>query len=388
MSIKAIVDSVEYNGIEKITTGGKEVNLEEVYEGDVNINANGTYNVGGKARAIVNVSGESATLITKSINANGTYNANADDADGYSSVTVNVEAEPVSLQQKTATTNGEVVPDAGYDGLSKVVVNVATSGLSLDDVASHNLGINMNSDVVLSTATKIASGAFMGVPIKSITSDTVKSIGSYAFYQKGMEPTKSVQSVSLPICTSIGSSVFTWCSRLNSLNLPEVKYIGDDAFLRCDALVTLNFPKCIEFGSGATSTAADQVNGITSIVLPLATTVGIIKDCPELLTVSTPSRTTNMQSGAFGSCSKLTTVDCGMCGSWNANVFAYCRALTKVVLRKTDAVVSNTYGFGSGFSPANATLYVPSALVSAYQEHTRWKTFGNIVAIEGSEFDV
>ena len=39
-------------------------------------------------------SGGSATLITKSITANGTYNASADNADGYSSVTVNTPSIP------------------------------------------------------------------------------------------------------------------------------------------------------------------------------------------------------------------------------------------------------------------------------------------------------
>lgn len=46
----------------------------------------------GLEKVIVNVSGDVPTLITKSITANGTYNASADNADGYSSVTVNVPA--------------------------------------------------------------------------------------------------------------------------------------------------------------------------------------------------------------------------------------------------------------------------------------------------------
>jgi hypothetical protein len=68
---------------------------------------------------------EALTLITKEITENGTYDASDESADGYSSVTVNVE--PV-LQEKTATENGDVTPDEGYDGLSKVVVNVASTG--------------------------------------------------------------------------------------------------------------------------------------------------------------------------------------------------------------------------------------------------------------------
>ena len=34
----------------------------------------------------------------------------------------------IKLQKKIATSNGEVVPDAGYDGLSKVTVDVVGEG--------------------------------------------------------------------------------------------------------------------------------------------------------------------------------------------------------------------------------------------------------------------
>ena len=54
-------------------------------------------------------SGGSATLITKNITANGTYNASSDNADGYSSVTVNVSGGGSSrtvIGTFTGTTTG------------------------------------------------------------------------------------------------------------------------------------------------------------------------------------------------------------------------------------------------------------------------------------------
>lgn len=52
--------------------------------------------------------GGSATLITKTITANGTYSAEDDDADGYSSVTVNVPSSAASSWTKVAETSYQV----------------------------------------------------------------------------------------------------------------------------------------------------------------------------------------------------------------------------------------------------------------------------------------
>lgn len=55
MSINATVDGQTYQGINKIQTGGKNVDLTEVYSGIKEITENGTHDVSGYQSASVNV---------------------------------------------------------------------------------------------------------------------------------------------------------------------------------------------------------------------------------------------------------------------------------------------------------------------------------------------
>lgn len=79
--------------------------------------ASTTYRPGDMAAAIQAI----PTGITPTGAVNITQNG-AHDVTEYASANVNVQP---NLQSKTATENGTVTPDQGYDGLSSVVVNVS-----------------------------------------------------------------------------------------------------------------------------------------------------------------------------------------------------------------------------------------------------------------------
>lgn len=117
----------------------------------------------------------SGTLITKNITANDTYNAEDDNADGYSSVTVNVPSSAPTLQTKTKsytpseTAQSETVTaDSGYDGIDSVSVSVGA--ISSTYVGT---GITRRSSTDLT-----ASGATVTVPSGYYESQASKAVAS------------------------------------------------------------------------------------------------------------------------------------------------------------------------------------------------------------------
>ena len=78
------------------------------------------YNV--KAYATANVNVPDPVLIDKNITANGTYQASADEADGYSDVTVALPFEQKEVTPSTTQQDITVTPNTQYQALSKVTV--------------------------------------------------------------------------------------------------------------------------------------------------------------------------------------------------------------------------------------------------------------------------
>lgn len=105
-----------YYGLSKVTVAKIPDNYV-IPTGVIEIAANGTHDVSGKASATVNVQPK---LQEKTATANGEVTPD-DTYQGLSKVTVNVQPK---LQEKSVTANGDVTPDSGFQGLSKVTVSV------------------------------------------------------------------------------------------------------------------------------------------------------------------------------------------------------------------------------------------------------------------------
>lgn len=157
--------------------------------------------------------------------------------------------------------------------------------------------------------------------------NSVKSIGSWAFFLSGLTSVNIPNSV-----TSIGSNAFADCSGLSSISIPNsVTSIGSGAFQSCSGLISVLIP-----------------NSVTSI--GDYTFAG----CSGLVSVSIPNSVTSIGSGAFIDCDNLGSV---------TNLSTTPQGIT-----------------GNTFSNYG-TLYVPKGSQAAYEAAPYWKDF-TIVGID------
>ena len=208
-------------------------------------------------------------LQEKSVESNGNVVPDSE-YDGLSKVTVNVEP---NLQEKTATENGEVTADSGYDGLSKVTVNVEPNlqektAIENGEVTADS-GYDGLSKVTVSVAEgSQASGLFKTLVDGSITEvkasdlDGVTSIKDYLF-----RDCTSLTSVVIPdSVTSIGFGAFEACSSLTSVVIPDkVTSISPYTFYGCTSLTS------VVIGNSVTSIGYNVFSacrGLTSIEIP------------------------------------------------------------------------------------------------------------------------
>lgn len=90
-----------------------------------------------KITPIISKGTATAKLITKSVDSNGVYSAADDDADGYSKFTVNVQYTGQEKTLNPSKTTQIILPDSGYNGITKITLNPVTSSIDENIIASN-----------------------------------------------------------------------------------------------------------------------------------------------------------------------------------------------------------------------------------------------------------
>lgn len=135
------------------------------------------------------VTPEPPKMQEKAITANGEYTPD-EGYDGFSKVIVNVptgggdpvQPEPPEMQEKTITENGAYSPDEGYDGFNKVIVNVPIPPGFVKPTGTKTLTANGTHNVsgYESVIVNVPTGADSPVPAAVTSAEEMEALLSSA----------------------------------------------------------------------------------------------------------------------------------------------------------------------------------------------------------------
>lgn len=207
--------------------------------------------------------------------------------------------------------------------------------------------------------------------------------------------------------TSIHVSAFSGCSKVKSVFIPgSVKYIEAAAFQGCSGLTSVTISQGVEnIGqeafSGCSSlisvTIPSSVTTIGNQPLINCSSLGSIKvesgnqkydsrdNCNALIEKSSgrlmagcmntiiPNSVLSIDSYAFAGCTGLLYINIPeKVGTIGSKAFTGCNNLIEVYCYSTTVPYASSNSFSN---PSNATLFVPSSSVAAYQAKTPWSNF-------------
>lgn len=345
--------------------------------------------------------GGSATLIPKSITANGRYVATDDDADGYSEVTVAVQAVSRENEILKHSIYGEYT-NASVTSVGEYAFYACQQMTSVNLPEVTRIGSNSFEgclrlqSVYLPKVQIVGNGAFKDTALHQLSLPACTSVNTYAFSEA-----RSLESVSIPNVTdiSLAQNLFEYCSKLREIEIGAITKIPSNCFSSCSSLESVDFKDVTQIESSAFYNCSK----LKSVDFPLITLAAgsVFKNCTALTSVNLPSviqcgsssfsgckalvnivlpACTALSYFAFLGCNALETVDLPVCKNLNfSGIFENCTNLKAVILRSTDGVVpvmSNAFN-PSGIASKTGYIYVPASLIDAYKANTNWSTYAS-----------
>ncbi|MBR3067250.1 MAG: leucine-rich repeat domain-containing protein, partial [Prevotella sp.] len=153
----------------------------------------------------------------------------------------------------------------------------------------------------------------------------------------------------------MGSNVFRGCTNITSVTIQEgCDVIGSEAFLNCAKLKSVSIP-----------------NSVTSVG------ASAFADCTALETANIGSGVKTIPNYMFENCTSLQTIRLGSkTESVNYRAFRGC-PLRSITVPNAEVPKAND----DAFNIFTGVLYVPAASVSAYQAHSVWGKFAQVLPL-------
>lgn len=287
-------------------------------------------------------------LESLSVSANGTYTP-GQGVDGYGQVEVSVPAILPVMESLSVTINNTYYPGPGVDGFSMVVVDVPQSvtGFTEKELTERtHVIVNLNN-----SASFVSITAFEDYKtLSTVNLPNCTSVGMSAF--KNCE---YISEISLPVCTYIGTDAFYNCYRIESMYMPNVELIDNEAFYYGKWWsVDVDFPKCRRIGK-----SAFYYCNISSVNLPVCSYVGdyAFNSCSILTTVSIP-KCEYIGPFAFISCSLLSSIELPMCSFVGSHAFQSCGLTGKVDIPECLCIQTGGFFMNGGITEVNAPYVI------------------------------
>ena len=264
-------------------------------------------------------------------------------------------------------------------GLEKVTVPNSVLSIGANAFTGCvELGIIELSDGI----TKIRERAFQGCSNLNTINlpNSISQIDDYVFSGCGFT------SIDLPnSITILGNGVFSSCKNLVSISLPNnLSTLREGMFLACFNLNSVVVPNSVTY---IMRDAFRDCTRLTSISLSSNLT-SIEKyafyGCRSLENISIPDNVLGIADYAFGYCHKLKNISLGKKLNWiGEQGFAFCEAIENVYCYAEEPPYTSNDVFKGSYTE-QARLYVPDAVIGAYNSTTPWSGFGEVKPLSES----